>query len=353
MLAVLFFFLWTFFWRVYTALFIGLIAILLAIILHAPAHFLSRWIPFRFAFALTLLVFFAGAAALLVALIPQILNQVTQLASQLPAALESVSGWVEQRTGAQRGRELVRGVEQQLSDFIGRFVPLAFNLISTVLGSFAIIILAIFLAVQPHVYRDLLVRMVPPGGRERAERIYDEAGRSLRNWVLGKAVTMAVTGVLVWIGLLLFDIPGALALGALAAVMEFIPNFGPTIAAIPAVIAAFSISPLTALYVAIFYFVLQQLQSAVTVPLVERRAVDIPPAALLIWQLMLAVGFGILGLFVATPLLAVIAVAARVLYMEPQEERLAWDRREANAPAEAAPPLVAPQMELPGSDPPD
>jgi predicted PurR-regulated permease PerM len=352
LLATLFLFLWTFFWRVYTALFLGLIAVLLAIILYAPARLLARWMPFRISFALVLLVFLASAVGLFVAVIPQIVNQISLLAGQLPAALESVTEWIEQRTGAQRDGELVRSVEQQLTDFVGRFVPLAFNLISALFGSFAVVILAIFLAVQPQVYRNLVLRIVPPGSRDRAARIYDEAGRSLRNWVIGKAFTMVLVGVLTWIGLTFFEIPGALALAALAALLEFIPNFGPTIAAAPAVIAAFAMSPLTALYVAIFYFVLQQLQSAVTVPLVERRAVDIPPAALLVWQLMLAVGFGILGLFVATPLLAVIVVAARVLYFEPQEELHAWDRRE-HAPAEEehAPPLVAPDLDLSDGQP--
>ena len=345
LLGLLFLFLWTFFWKVYTALFVGLISLLLAIILNAPARFLSRWIPFRLAFGLVLLVFFAGLAGLFIALIPQIINQMTQLAAQLPAALESVTEWVEQRTGAQRDGELVRGVEQQLSDFVARFVPLAFNLITTLFGSFAIIILAIFLAVQPEVYRGLVLRVFPPPSRERAARIYDEAGRSLRNWVIGKAFTMLLVGLVTWVGLSLFEIPAALALAALAALLEFIPNFGPTIAAAPAVIAAFSISPLTALYVAIFYFVLQQVQSAITVPLVERRAVDIPPAALLIWQLMLAVGFGILGLFVATPLLAVIVVAARILYFEPQEALYTWDRRDTpHAADEVEPPLVTPDL---------
>jgi predicted PurR-regulated permease PerM len=346
LLATLFLFLWTFFWRVYTALFLGLIAVLLAIILNAPARLLARWMPFRISFALVLLIFLASAVGLFVAVIPQIVNQISLLAGQLPAALESVTEWIEQRTGAQRDGELVRSVEQQLTDFVGRFVPLAFNLISAFFGSFAVVILAIFLAVQPRVYRNLVLRIVPPSSRDRAARIYDEAGRSLRNWVIGKAFTMVLVGVLTWIGLTFFEIPGALALAALAALLEFIPNFGPTIAAAPAVIAAFAMSPLTALYVAIFYFVLQQLQSAVTVPLVERRAVDIPPAALLVWQLMLAVGFGILGLFVATPLLAVIVVAARILYFEPQEELHAWDRRE-HAPAEEehAPPLVAPDLD--------
>ncbi len=153
-----------------------------------------------------------------------------------------------------------------------------------------------------------------------------------------KAITMVAVGIATWIGLMLFGIPGALALGTLAAVLEFIPNFGPTIAAIPAVIAGFAISPITALYVALFYFVLQQIQSAITVPLVERRAVNIPPAALLAWQLMLTIGFGFLALFVATPLLAVLTVAVRILYLEPSEERQAWDRRET---AEEIPPLPA------------
>lgn len=331
-LALLFFFLWTFFWKVYTAIFLGLISLLLAIILHAPAKFLSRWMSFRIAFALTVLVFLASLAGLLVVLIPQILEQVGQLARQLPSALDSIRAWIEVRTGATRDGEMLRGVEEQFSEFLGRFVPLAFNMISALLGSFAVLILAIFMAVEPEIYRALFLRLVPPQSRERAARIYDEAGRSLRNWVIGKAFTMIAVGILTYIGLTLFGIPGAIALAALAALLEFIPNFGPTLAATPAVIAAFAISPMTALYVAIFYFVLQQIQSAVTVPLVERRAVDIPPAALLIWQLMLAVGFGILWLFVATPLLAIIAVIGRISYVEPVEERFAYDRRDSGLP---------------------
>jgi predicted PurR-regulated permease PerM len=350
-LAILFFFLWTFFWKVYTAVFLALIALLLAIILHAPAKLLSRRMPFRLAFALTLLAFFASLAALLVVLIPQILEQFAQLASQLPPALDSLRDWIRSRTGVPSDGGYLRGIEQQFSDFLGRFVPLAFNMISVVLGSFAVLILAIFLAVEPEVYRALLLRLVPPQSRDRAARIYDEAGRSLRNWVVGKACTMVAVGVVTWIGLSLFEIPGAIALASLAAVLEFIPNFGPTLAATPAVIAAFAISPLTALYVAIFYFVLQQVQSAITVPLVERRAVDIPPAALLIWQLMLAVGFGILGLFVATPLLAIIVVIGKVMYVEPTETQYAWDRRDASTPVPAAgaPPAGTVHPDAPGT----
>jgi predicted PurR-regulated permease PerM len=310
---------------------VGLIAALIAMILHAPAQYLTRWMPFRVSFALSVIAFLAAVAGLLTRLVPQLLSQVSQLAAQLPAAITYLMGWLEERTDAAQNPELANAINEQVGDFVGRFVPLAFNLISLFVGSFAIITLAVFLAAQPDVYRNLILKLASPTNRERAARIYDEAGRSLRNWVLGKAFTMAMTGVFIWLGLTLFGVPGALALGALAALLEFIPTFGPTIAAVPAVIAAFLVSPMTALWVALYFFAFQQLQTAVTVPLVERRAVDIPPAALLIWQLMLAVGFGILGLFVATPLLAVISVAARILYFEPTERLQEWDRRDVAA----------------------
>ncbi|HEX6071145.1 MAG TPA: AI-2E family transporter [Longimicrobiaceae bacterium] len=331
MLGMAALFLWKFFWMVYSALFVGLIAVLIAMILHAPAQYLTRWMPFRVSFALSVITFLAAVAGLLTRLVPQLLSQVSQLAAQLPAAITYLMGWLEERTDAAQNPELANAINEQVGDFVGRFVPLAFNLISLFVGSFAIITLAVFLAAQPDVYRNLILKLASPTNRERAARIYDEAGRSLRNWVLGKAFTMAMTGVFIWLGLTLFGVPGALALGALAALLEFIPTFGPTIAAVPAVIAAFLVSPMTALWVALYFFAFQQLQTAVTVPLVERRAVDIPPAALLIWQLMLAVGFGILGLFVATPLLAVISVAARILYFEPTERLQEWDRRDVAA----------------------
>lgn len=359
-LGLTFLFLWKFFWMVYSALFLGLLAVLIAIILHAPARWMSRWIPFRVAFPLVVLTFLAAIVGFLFQLIPQFLQQIPLLARQIPAALEVVTDWIRTQTGGTGNSQILAEVNQQLADFVGRFFPLAYNLIAVVAGSFAILTLAIFLAVQPEVYRDLLLRLTPPPRRQDVARIYDEAGRSLRAWVIGKAFTMFLVGVFVYIGLSALDVPGALVLAALAALLEFIPTFGPTIAAAPAVVSALLVSPVTALYVAIYYFVLQQVQNALTVPLVERRAVDIPPAALLIWQLMLAVGFGILGLFVATPLLALIVVAVRVMYVEPTEERYAWDRREGTEPATPADPLTPdpptpdpPSADAPATDAPE
>jgi predicted PurR-regulated permease PerM len=332
-MGMLFLFLWRFFWMVHNALFIVVLAILIAIVIHAPAKRLVRMgVPFRVALPLMTVVFVGSLVGLLVAMVPHVAAQMRLLATELPAALEQVQAWFRSQAGEGPGSDLSQNITRQATEFIGRFVPMAFNMIATVLGSFAIIVLATFFAAQPDVYRDLLMKVVPTDSRDRWERVYEEAGRNLRQWTVGKALTMLFIGVVTYVGLTLFKIPGALALAAFAALMEFIPNFGPTIAAAPAVIAAFAIAPSTALYVALFYFLLQQVQNAITVPLVERKAVNIPPAMLLVWQLMLAVGFGLMALFVATPLLAILVVAVRILYFEPNEERKEWNRRETPVP---------------------
>jgi predicted PurR-regulated permease PerM len=343
-MASIFLFLWRFFWMVHSALFIVMLAVLIAIVIHAPARRLEKMgLPFQVALPLTVVVFVASLVGLMVAMVPELMAQVRLLATQLPETLDQAQVWFRQQTGQGPESQLERTLSAQVSGFLSRFVPLAFNLITTLLGSFAIIVLATFFAAQPDVYRQLLLRLVPYDQKDRWERVYVEAGRNLRRWTLGKALTMLGIGVVTYIGLTMFKIPGALALAAFAALMEFIPNFGPTIAAAPAVVAAFAISPRTALYVALFYFLLQQVQNAITVPLVERKAVNIPPAMLLVWQLMLAVGFGLLALFVATPLLAVLAVAIRILYLEPAEERQAMNRREADTPpADVEPPSQPP-----------
>lgn len=346
-MGMVFFFLWRFFWLVHSALFIVMLAILIAIVIHAPAKLLSRLgLPFRIALPLMVIVFVGSLVGLFVKMVPEMMAQVRLLSTSLPETLDSFQVWFRQQTGQGPESQLSRSLSAQVSGFISRFVPLAFNLISTLLGSFAIIVLATFFAAQPDVYRDLLLRFTPLDTRDRWKQAYAEASNNLRRWTLGKAITMLGIGVVTYIGLTVLGVPGALALAAFAALMEFIPNFGPTIAAAPAMVAAFAVSPRMALYVAAFYFLLQQVQNAITVPLVERRAVNIPPAMLLVWQLMLAVGFGILALFVATPLLAILVVAVRILYLEPAEERQTWNRRE----GEAVP--VPPDSQLPPGSPP-
>jgi len=173
----------------------------------------------------------------------------------------------------------------------------------------------IYLAAQPRLYRGGLVKLVPPGGRERVEQALDDSWRALRLWLLGRLVSMLFIGTLTGVGLWLLGIPGALALGIVAFILEFVPFIGPIIAAVPAILLALAFEPVKALWVAALYLGIQQLEGNVIEPLVQQRAVDLPPALLLFSIVAGAVVFGPAGVVFAAPLTVVLFVMVKRLYV--------------------------------------
>ena len=139
---------------------------------------------------------------------------------------------------------------------------------------------------------------------------------TVRMWVLGRIVSAALIGIGVSVGLWLLDIPLALMLGLLAGVLTFVPNFGPIASAIPAMLLALTRSPLDVLYVMLLFIGVQIVESTVLTPMIEKRAVEVPPALLLGVQVILGLLTGIVGLALAAPLTAVAMVLIRHLYVE-------------------------------------
>ena len=127
---------------------------------------------------------------------------------------------------------------------------------------------------------------------------------------------MIFIGLLTWIGLSIIGVPLALTLGLIAGLLSFIPNFGPIISALPALLLAFIDSPITAVYVLGLYIGVQLIESNIVTPLIERETVELPPALTIVFQLALAALVGGLGLVLATPLLAVIMVLVQMVYIE-------------------------------------
>lgn len=151
---------------------------------------------------------------------------------------------------------------------------------------------------------------------QRAEEVIDTVVLTLRLWLLGQLVVMVAVGTLSTIGLWLIGVPGALLLGLFAGLLEFVPVIGPLIAAIPAVLVALVESPVTAVYVALLYFGVQQLEEYVITPLAQQRAVHLPPLLTIAAVLIMQILFGILGALVATPLIAALMVLVKMLYLE-------------------------------------
>jgi predicted PurR-regulated permease PerM len=189
----------------------------------------------------------------------------------------------------------------------------------TVLGDvYVIIFLGIFFTVAPASYKKGIINLVPPKGKAEAESILDETGESLKKWLKGMLFAMLVVFILTSIGLVSLGVPMWLALALIAGLLNFIPNFGPLIAMIPAVLVALMQSPTTALLVACLYILIQTIESNFITPMVQKRMLDIPPALIIISQLVMAALIGGWGLVLSVPLLVIVMVWTKELYIKKQ-----------------------------------
>jgi predicted PurR-regulated permease PerM len=179
-----------------------------------------------------------------------------------------------------------------------------------------IFLLGIYLASEPRFYIDGFTRLFPAARRVRAREVLKLIYNTLRWWLIGKAASMLFIAVVTWIGLRIMGVPLALTLGIIAGLLSFIPNFGPIISALPALLLAFIDSPTSAIYVAALFIGIQIVESNIVTPIIERETVELPPALTVIFQLALAALIGGLGLILATPLLAVVVVLVRTVYIQ-------------------------------------
>lgn len=190
-----------------------------------------------------------------------------------------------------------------------------------------ILVIGLFLAVNPGLYRRGLLQLVPREERPRAENILDRSEAALWAWLWGRVFSMSLIGVATFVGLWLLGIPIALSLALIAFVANFIPYLGPALSAIPAVLIALTIGPMHAIYVLLLYGGIQLVETNFITPLVEQQAVNLPPAFTIAAQMISGVLFGPLGILLATPLSAVAVVLVKSLYIEgilgEPEEKLA------------------------------
>ena len=156
-------------------------------------------------------------------------------------------------------------------------------------------------------------------GRPYAQRLSDvmsDTHETLRHWMMGKVIAMIIVGLLTWGGLLALGIPLAGTLALLAAILTFIPNFGPVVSAAPPVLLALAENPQKALWVVLLFVGIQIVESYFITPFIQKKAIEMPPAVILISQVILSILFGFLGLLVAMPLTAALVVVVRELYVE-------------------------------------
>ena len=298
-------------------------ATLLAIFLRGLAEILGRfvnvgegWLVLLVSVLLVLIL--AGAIALLA---PDVAEQVRHLRVELPRSAQGVANYISQYGWGRTLLEQLPSVEdvRQKVDVSSLLTGVGGFLSSTVgaVGNFFIVILlAIYLASEPRFYIRGIIKLFPKPRRHRATQVIGAVGETLRWWLIGKVGSMIFIGLLTWIGLSIIGVDIALTLGLIAGLLSFIPNFGPIVSAIPALLIAFIDRPITAVYVLGLYVGVQLIESNIVTPLIERETVELPPALTIVFQLALAVLVGGLGLVLATPLLAVIMVLVQMIYIQ-------------------------------------
>jgi predicted PurR-regulated permease PerM len=304
------------------ALLILFAGVLLAVLLDGFARLLDYHSPLsrRAALAIEVVVLAGAAVAMGWWLGPRIGGEMGELAETLPGTMDRAEAWLRGSAWgtfiAERMPESADGALPEDSGGLGA-LRAAF---STVLGALAngliVLFVGLFLAINPSLYVNALLRLVPPAHRPRGEEVASALGTALRHWLLGRIASMLVVGALTAVGLMVIGIPLALTLGLIAALFSFVPYVGPILALAPALAVAAGEGGQALVAVLIVYGAVQLVESYLVTPLIQQRAVSMPPALLIAAQVVLGTLAGAVGVAVATPLVVVVVVLVQTLYVE-------------------------------------
>jgi predicted PurR-regulated permease PerM len=269
----------------------------------------------KWSMALSFIITFIIIGAIFWLIGARIQQQVAELAEKLPEMIDQAKSKLQQYPWGDRVLNQFSGDNaQKYLSSAQKFFGSTFGALGDI---YVILFLSIFITAEPGIYQKGIIALVPPKNRERGKELMQLVGQKLQSWLKGKLFAMAVVGVLTGIGLAIIGVPMALALAFIAAIFNFIPNFGPIIALIPAFLIGLTQDMTTALLIAGLYIVIQVVESNFITPMVQRKLVKIPPALIITGQLMIGAVTGYLGIILATPVVLIIMVLVQELYVKP------------------------------------
>ena len=347
--------------RVVEVLLLVFIAVLCAVYLSAITDLLerrfgvARWIGLAIAVVATVGAV-VGIGALLV---PPVIDQTQALISGLPQTLTKIqnvlAGWASQYEVLRRTELanpssglVARLIDDAASFLRGSILPYVTAGGKLFIESASVVVMALYLARQPRLYRDGILSLVAPKHRAVGARVLDDAGATLRAWVVGQLLAMMILAVLTAIGLWALDVPYWLAFGIFTGLVAVVPFFGTLVSTLlPALFVVGSGDWLRVVAVILLGILVHVLEANVVVPRIMQHKVALPPVLTIASVLIMGTLIGVVGLIVAVPVLAVTTVVIRhvvqgELYgdvgpLEPAvlrttERRVGGDRREVGAP---------------------
>ena len=287
-------------------------AIILAILLNSIGRGAKKITRLSYPMALIVaLVFIFGLLTLIFWLYsPLIYEQFKLLMKQLPQSINIL----ETKISDLVGKDFISQAKQHQGFFFSNqtIVTQLVSIFSTTLGSIVgfilFIILGFYIAFDPVKYVNWTIQLLPKNRQQRTLDKLHQIWNALNWWLLGKMLSMAVVGILAFIGLTILDVSLAFILALLAALLTFIPYVGAILSAIPAILIGFAEDPWKGVYVFILYLIIHVIEGCWITPYIELKTVSIPPASTVLAQLLMVTLIGGIGLALATPLL-VVAIA--------------------------------------------
>ncbi|WP_442511145.1 AI-2E family transporter [Novipirellula sp. SH528] len=295
--------------------------LLFGVFINGLAGFATRHTPlsYRSAFLLVVTVLLLMIGGGVYYLGAQMVQHVDELWSQLETSLQDATERLRQYQFSKQylpDSEQVQSMMSQQGD--SAFSSLLGGLRSVgwaMTGSIVIFFIGAYAAYEPQLYQNGLTKLFPKERRGRVSDVLEQLRAALGRWIIGRVMSMTLVGILTAVGLWFLDVPLPITLGVVAALLTFIPNIGPLLAAVPQVLLALNVGTETAIYVIVFNLALQGIESYLITPMIQRHEVTLPPILTIAAQLWMGIIVGVIGIMMAAPLVVVLMVLIQMLYI--------------------------------------
>jgi predicted PurR-regulated permease PerM len=328
-----------------TLLLAVLMTVILAIPLSAGATKLERrGIPRAIGALATLLLGVAVLAGVLALIIPTFVHETNDFVDQVPGLVDDLEKTVGSVTG-DRPSEVGDKVQRYLKRYtdnpqrlIGPITSIGLSVAGVAGALILMTITAYYIAVRPQPLVDGALRLVPPNRRVHAREVMDRLRTAWIGWMQGVVFDMFISGTLLFIGLTIIGLDFALVFAVVTALLVVVPYFGAIAGAIPPVAYGLTISPGKALAVLLVYVAVQQIESNMIIPMVMSRTTRLHPAVIAIGVLAVGQLFGVVGLFVAVPIISAVVILTEETWVREIETADAQRTAEAlKVPSSGAP----------------
>lgn len=331
-------------WEVHNTILLVMASIILVVLFTMPIRFLMKMkMPRGPATIISLLGMVATFIALILLVLPQLIDQFVTLGVEFQQGIEQVQvQWVEIENDPLRREayplianiqdllrevfgltdlqqvinEITRQLGRAAGQLSGSVVPVVGGIASTLLSFLIVIFLSLYFLAEPHKYEAGVIKLFPIGYRHRVRFIIDRIDFTLRLWLQGQILLMVLVGILTWLGLALLGLEQALALGVLAGLFSFVPNFGTIAALVPALLVSLAQSPENLGWVALIIYGTSFIQSQIIAPLIFKESINLPPVLVLVGQIFAAVFLGFVGIMLAVPIIAILVILVQEVYIK-------------------------------------